>query len=151
MRALVRASLVVIGVALLAAPALADTPPLTRDGYLVLTAGQTDLVHLDADGKIVFDQGWSAPGDSGRPADADADHLLITFTTGGPGATLVVKSGYANAFNYHARVRRGAAVKPTSVCPIVAKGAAFETWQDAIDAVEVGDFKAATMDALRCQ
>ena len=150
MRGPIRLALIAIGAPLLAAPALADGP-LTRDGYLIVRAGQTDLIHLDPNGKIVVDQGWPAPTDPGRPADADTDHLLISFTTAGPGATLVVKSGYANAFNYHARIRRGSTVKPTSVCPIIAKGAGFETWQQAIDVVEVGDFKPATMNELRCQ
>jgi hypothetical protein len=135
----------------LAAPALADTPPLTQDGFLILKAGQAALIHFDADGKIVFDQGWSAPTDPDRPADPTADHLLLSFTTAGPGSNLVVKSGYASAFGYHARLRRGSAAKPTSVCPIVARGEALESWQDAIDGVEVGDFKAVPSSELRCQ
>jgi hypothetical protein len=140
-----------LSLALFAAPALADAPPLTQDGYLILKAGQAALIHFDADGKLVFDQGWAAPTDPDRPVEPTADHLLLSFTTAGPGSNLVVKSGYATAFSYHARLRRGAAAKPTSVCPIVARGEALESWQDAIDGVEVGDFKAAASSELRCQ
>jgi len=150
MRALLRA-LIVLGATLLASPSSADTPPLTRDGYLVLKAGETALIHLDADGKIVFDQGWPAQTDPARPADAEPDHLLLSFTTGGPGTFLTVKNGYGKVFGYHARLRHGSAVKPAGVCPIVSGGASFETWQEPIDAVEVGDFTVASSSQLRCQ
>jgi hypothetical protein len=143
--------LIVVGAALVAAPTLADPPAVTHDGYLVLKAGQTALIHLDSDGKIVFDQGWLAQTDPGRPADAEPDHLLFSFTTGGPGNFLTVKNGYDKVFGYHARLRHGAASKPTSVCPIVSHGAAFETWQGPIDAIEVGDFAVASSSELRCQ
>src|SRR5579872_983522 len=150
-QAAIRIAAIIACGALFATPAAADTPPMTHDGYLILRAGQTALIHLDPDSKIVFDQGWPSQTDADKPSDAAPDHLLLSFTTGGPGATLVVKSGYATAFNYHARLRRGSAVRPTSVCPLLARGAGFESWQESIDGVEVGDFTAASINALRCQ
>jgi hypothetical protein len=106
---------------------------------------------LDADGKVVFDRAWPAQTAPGNPTDVEPDHLLLRFTTGGPGTFLTVKNGYEKLFRYHAGLRHGGMSKPTSVCPIVSGGASFETWQGPIDAIEVGDFTVSSTNELRCQ
>jgi hypothetical protein len=138
--------------AVAAGAALAADSHLAADGYLILAPGEQALIHIDAARHVVVDQLGPIQPDAGKAGDSLADHLLVTFSTSGPmpGTSLVVRNGYANGFNYQARMRIGARVAPTSVCGLIPQGAGYENWADVLSGIEIGDFTAADAGALHC-
>lgn len=131
---------------LLAAPtaALAQEAAPT----LAIAPGETVTVRIaDNDaGFVVLSRGQSE-------ASGERAENTIRFSFGGMGGMLMlhVENGYARAFTYQARMVRGRRAERTSVCVVLPHIATFESWQNAIDRLELSAPRLSDQAAMACR
>ena len=131
---------------LLAAPSAAfaqETAPT-----LAIAPGETVTVRIaDNDaGFVVLSRGPGAASGA-RPENT------IRFSFGGMSGMLMlqVENGYARAFTYEARMVRGRRAERTSICPVLAHIVTIESWQDAIDRLELSAPRLSDQAAMACR
>ena len=129
----------------------------TEEGVVVAMMSASDRIDLLPGQAVIF-----VP-DGGKmtfirfvkgPMQPEAGELKLEFGALGGQSSLIVTSKADTAYQYRAQIVKTLGAKkgkPTSVCTVIAGGAAFETWPNAIPVLRVMDFKPAADGAVVCR
>jgi hypothetical protein len=89
-----------------------------------------------------------------KPISAAAGTMVATLWFDQGVTTLKVENGFDHPMTYVATLtaRRGGRTltRVTSICPVRAKAASYETWPDQIDSIAIDSFRALTPGDLAC-
>jgi hypothetical protein len=130
---------------LAAAPAAAQAPAPTPT--LSITAGETVTVRIEGN-PAGFVELSRERGEAGGP---HAENIVRFTFSGGAMPMLKVENGYAQGFDYRARMFAGTRSARTSVCTVMPRIMGFEGWQQPIDRLELSAPRLSDTPAMACR
>jgi len=133
---------------LLAAQTAASAQEAAPTPTLAIAPGETVTVRIaDNDaGFVVLSRG------QGEASGARAENTIRFSFVGMSGMLMLqVENGYGRAFTYEARMVRGRRAERTSICPVLAHIVTIESWQDAIDRLELSAPHLSDQVAMACR
>jgi hypothetical protein len=118
-----------LALVLAAAPAAGQAPAAT----LSIAPGETVTVRIDGNpaGFVELSR------ERGEAAGPRAENTIRFIFNGGATPMLQVENGYAQGFDYRARMIVGSRSAVTSVCTVMPRIMGFEGWQQRIDRLEL--------------
>jgi hypothetical protein len=133
--------------------------PYVDDGQIILYPGETIEVEFAADGKAMDKPRFARVVGSSAVVPPKEGVAVFSFELkqldGKPDMMLTIKSTLGFPVKYDAHMftfgKDGPQSAYTSSCPIIARGAAFETWPHEIGMIVLTDFRVVSQDRFVCE
>lgn len=133
-----------LAIALPAAAAQEAAPAPT----LSIAPGETVTVRIADNGRGFIELSRTR----GEAGGARAENTVrFSFSNAGGQMTLRTENGYAQTFDYRARMFRGRRSANTSICTVPPRIMGLEGWGDRIDRLELREPRLSDTAEMRCQ